>query len=152
MFPSQICVGAVQRPFLADLWPCDPGPPLLPAHPFCGAQSNVQLHYDHVVTLADEELRAEPYQGTNRGEWRKSGSENNPTDNYSAGLYMYASYSAGDLGRPSLHLRPSTVEENRRLVFITLTQREKVAAWRPKKEDGSADWWCSTSLDPRLLG
>ncbi len=54
VFPSQICVGAVQRPFLADLWPCDPGPPLLPAHPFCGAQSNVQLHYDHVVTLAKQ--------------------------------------------------------------------------------------------------
>ncbi len=134
MFPSQICVGAVQRPFLADLWPCDPGPPLLPAHPFCGAQSNVQLHYDHVVTLADEELRAEPYQGTNRGEWRKSGSENNPTDNYSAGLYMYASYSAGDLGRPSLHLRPSTVEENRASGVYNTHSKRKGGGQRRKTE------------------
>lgn len=47
---------------------------------------------------------------------------------------------------------PALWRRIRHLVFITLTQREKVAAWRPKKEDGSADWWCSTSLDPRLLG
>lgn len=73
---------------------------------------------------------------------------------------MYARYSGDDLGRRSLHLRPSTVEENQASgVYNTHSKRksgetealdELSAAWRPKKEDGSADWWCSTSLAPRL--
>lgn len=68
---------------------------------------------------------------------------------------MYVSYSGDDLGRPSLHLRPSTVEQNQVSgVYNTLSKRKRgemealdefSAVWRPKKEDGSADWWCSTS-------
>lgn len=44
---------------------------------------------------------------------------------------MYASYSGDDLGRPSLHLRPSTVEENQ-ASGVYNTQREKVEKRRPR--------------------
>lgn len=65
---------------------------------------------------------------------------------------MYMSYNGDDLGRQSLHLRPSTVEENQASGVITLTQKERkdsvkealneFSVWRPKKrqkEDESAD-------------
>lgn len=55
--------------------------------------------------------------------------------NYSAGLYMYTSYNGDDLGRQSLHLRPSTVEENQSSGGITLTQRERESE-REKKNGG----------------
>lgn len=38
---------------------------------------------------------------------------------------MYMSYKGDDLGRQSLHLRPSTVEENQASGVITLTQKER---------------------------
>lgn len=38
---------------------------------------------------------------------------------------MYMSYNGDDLGRQSLHLRPSTVEENQASGVITLTQKER---------------------------
>lgn len=39
---------------------------------------------------------------------------------------MYASYSGDDLGRPSLHLRPSTVEENQASgVYNTHSKRKR---------------------------
>lgn len=78
------------------------------------------------------ELRAGPYQGTKRGEWREGGSKHNPIDNYSAGLYMYVSYNGDDLGRQSLHPRPSTVEENQTSgVHNTHSKRKRGYERRP---------------------
>lgn len=47
---DQICVGAVQCPLLADMWPGNAGPAILSTCSFCGAQPDVQLHHEHVVT------------------------------------------------------------------------------------------------------
>ena len=66
----QICVGAVQRPLLADMWPCNPGPALMSAHSLCGAQPALQFHHEHVVTPIDENW-AETEQGM-RGERRQA--------------------------------------------------------------------------------
>lgn len=48
--PAQICAGTVQRPLLADVWPSYTGPTIMPTHSLCGAQPDVQLHHEHVVT------------------------------------------------------------------------------------------------------
>lgn len=48
--PEQICVGAVQRPLLADMRPSNAGPSLMSACSLCGAEPAVQLHHEHVVT------------------------------------------------------------------------------------------------------
>lgn len=50
---GQICVGAVQPPLLADLWPSNTGPAIVSPHSLCGAQPDVQLHHEHVVTNID---------------------------------------------------------------------------------------------------
>lgn len=48
--PEQICAGAVQRPLLADVWSGYTGQTIMSTHSFCGAQPDVQLHHEHVVT------------------------------------------------------------------------------------------------------
>ena len=48
--PWQICAGAVQRPLLANVWPGYTGPTIMSTHSLCGAQPDVQLHHEHVVT------------------------------------------------------------------------------------------------------
>lgn len=45
----QICSGAVQRPLLAHMRPCNAGPTLLSARSLCGAHPNVQLHQEHAL-------------------------------------------------------------------------------------------------------
>lgn len=47
--PRQICSRAIQRPLLADVRPCDPGPALLPARSLRGAHADVQLHHEHAL-------------------------------------------------------------------------------------------------------
>lgn len=46
----QICSWAVQRPLLANMWPCHPRPPLLSARSLRGAHSDVQLHHEHALS------------------------------------------------------------------------------------------------------
>lgn len=53
----QICVGAVQRPLLADLWPCNPGPALVSPGSLCGAEPALQFHHEHAVTPTDKPSR-----------------------------------------------------------------------------------------------
>lgn len=49
IFQRQVCIGAVQCPFLADVYPCHPGPPVLPARPLGCTDPNVQCHPEHAL-------------------------------------------------------------------------------------------------------
>lgn len=46
---SQVCIGAVQRPLLADMHACHARPPVLPACPPGCADPDVQRHPQHAL-------------------------------------------------------------------------------------------------------
>lgn len=51
VFPIQVCIGAVQRPLLADVYTCHPRPPVLSARPLGCTDPNVQRHPEHALAL-----------------------------------------------------------------------------------------------------
>lgn len=49
IFHAQVCIGAVQRPVLADVYTRYTGSPVLPACPFGRADPDVQRHPEHAL-------------------------------------------------------------------------------------------------------
>lgn len=57
VLPLQICSWAVQRPLLADMRPCHPGPTLLSARSLRGAQPDVQFHQEYALNWTPDGIR-----------------------------------------------------------------------------------------------
>jgi len=72
----QIRAGAVQRPLVADVRPCDAGPALVPARSLCGAQPAVQLYHEHALNSGNRAgipPPRRPCRGGGRGDRHSTG-------------------------------------------------------------------------------